>query len=107
MADERVTAPRSTVPIGTKLPIRFVEDIGENHTVAKPGDAEWSIDHAHLLFMCPCGGGHLSGVPVNRPAGLLSWQWNGNKEKPSLTPSIHNINCGWHGYLTDGEFVTV
>jgi hypothetical protein len=41
------------------------------------------------------------------------WGWNGNKEAPTLTPSIL-INGGdgnggrveyWHGYLTDGKLV--
>lgn len=40
----------------------------------------------------------------------LNWQWNGNKESPTLTPSIlvssvPNWNDGWHGWLTDGKLV--
>lgn len=36
------------------------------------------------------------------------WNWNGDREKPSLTPSILHWGNGkekpstWHGYLTDG-----
>lgn len=30
--------------------------------------------------------------------------WDGNKEKPTLTPSIWARNRkGWHGYLTNGK----
>lgn len=43
----------------------------------------------------------------------IPWEWNGNKEAPSLTPSILHWGKGrkepatWHGYLTDGKLVTV
>ena len=33
------------------------------------------------------------------------WGWNGDKIKPTLEPSIHVIDH-WHGYLTDGNFVS-
>lgn len=41
------------------------------------------------------------------------WAWDGNQEKPSITPSINCIKekdgkptggCGWHGFITNGEF---
>lgn len=39
------------------------------------------------------------------------WQWNGNEDKPTLTPSIWvnrekaNPDSGeWHGFLIDGEW---
>ena len=32
------------------------------------------------------------------------WKWNGNKDKPTLRPSLlFNGCCNWHGYLTDGK----
>jgi len=42
----------------------------------------------------------------------LNWNWNGNKESPTLTPSIlvetvPDWNEGWHGYLTNGKLETV
>lgn len=33
------------------------------------------------------------------------WQWNKNKEAPTLTPSINWIGV-WHGYLTDGKLTS-
>jgi len=40
------------------------------------------------------------------------WQWNGNKEVPTLTPSIlvHGAKDQpdrWHGFLTDGKLIEV
>ncbi len=33
------------------------------------------------------------------------WRWDGNRDKPTLTPSIIHRNCGWHGYLTAGQWI--
>jgi len=51
-------------------------------------------------------------VSENAMPGKPHWQWNGNKELPTLTPSIlvhanHGWSEGWHGYLTDGTLITV
>lgn len=72
---------------------------------------------AGILFMCPCGCGSMFGVAVN-PAGASDgepvWSWDGNRETPTLTPSIlvyqmaegtgERIGEHWHGFLTAGEF---
>jgi len=40
------------------------------------------------------------------------WNWNGNKENPTLNPSILHWGNGrdqpatWHGYLRDGKLIT-
>jgi len=46
---------------------------------------------------------HKTGEVDSRP---LSWEWNGDKESPTITPSI-NVIGEWHGFLTDGKIVTV
>jgi len=67
---------------------------------------------AGILFGCPCGCGEMKTVgfrTIKRP----QWTWNGDREKPTLTPSINilqmdatgkHIGEHWHGWLTDGEF---
>lgn len=76
-----------------------------------------SEDLAGMLFGCPCGCGELKHVDFKghverRP----SWQWDGNREAPTLTPSINILQfdergnrCGehWHGWLRAGKFVSV
>ena len=32
------------------------------------------------------------------------WGWDGNKERPTLTPSVHAVGH-WHGYVRDGSLV--
>lgn len=82
------------------VPITFVEKI--DPWGSPPASAQWDEEHKHLLFMCPCGCGAFVRLPVNHSNG---WNWNGNLEKPTLTPSILQVNCKWHGFLTDGVFV--
>jgi hypothetical protein len=60
----------------------------------------------HLLYGCPNGRGSC-GVPIQpsppNQAGC-SWNWDGNTDAPTLTPSINCIaGCGWHGFMTKGE----
>lgn len=50
-------------------------------------------------------------IAIN-PTEKRQWKWNGNRELPTLTPSIlvHPVKdwtIGWHGFLTDGKLVTV
>jgi hypothetical protein len=60
--------------------------------------------------------GDIVRIPLNQPEGVSEkpWQWNGNRESPTVSPSIL-INCGdgkggrqelWHGWLRDGKLVT-
>jgi hypothetical protein len=51
----------------------------------------------------------ISPVPNARTVhGQATWQWNGSKDAPSLTPSILHWGNGrkqpatWHGYLERG-----
>lgn len=39
-------------------------------------------------------------LPLNRDDG---WTWDGNRERPTLSPSIHAVGH-WHGYLRAGRF---
>lgn len=74
-----------------------------------------------LAYVCPCGNcgpEYRSAIPVNEGPheGRPRWKWNGNKDSPTLTPSIQRrlhihahgehpeYRCDWHGYLTDGVF---
>ena len=46
-------------------------------------------------------------VAINLPHHLIErpvWQWNGDREAPTLETSIFSKNhdVQWHGYLTDG-----
>ena|SRR2546429_9400233 len=71
---------------------------------------------ASILFVCPRGercGVLLAPQPIERPRpdACYVWGWDGNMERPTLTPSINCIaekdgkptgGCGWHGFITNG-----
>lgn len=82
------------------------------HDNGERGDYDWLVDPQRprvitsLVFVCP--GCKLQSVirvgPVKEP-GTQQWQWNLNKDTPTLIPSIHHVGC-WHGHLTAGRFVS-
>lgn len=50
-----------------------------------------------LIARCPCGCGKDLGISFDK------WQYDGDRENPTVTPSIRRIGgCGWHGFLTKG-----
>ena len=62
-----------------------------------------------IMFQCPCGCGNLGWLPVRNPENVThpSWEWNGDKQRPTLNPSVYNTGmpCKWHGWLRSGEWV--
>jgi hypothetical protein len=66
-----------------------------------------SGETAGIIFFCP-GCGQLTGCSVVKHDDHPVWTWDGNREKPTLNPSIlHDAGkggCGWHGFLTAGRF---
>lgn len=89
--------------------MRLVDDIDSDE--ARPGDARFysyrERARAGMLIRCP-GCASLVRLPL-APArnGGAAWEWDGNVEAPTLSPSIRHVDpaCGWHGWLRSGEFV--
>ena len=92
--------------------LRNLDDLDTN---GKKGD--WCFLNKDELIAIRYGEDAFQGttiIPIseNVMAGEPHWQWNGNKECPTLTPSIlvhavPNWDNGWHGFLTDGKLITV
>lgn len=84
---------------------------------------------ARFGFECPrkpgyiCSGLMIEGADLGEgvkagPSGKgkqpACWRWNGNRDKPTFTPSIHCLahkegdptvkygGCGWHGHIING-----
>jgi hypothetical protein len=63
-----------------------------------------------LRFVCPRNPERHCGVFVHPSPGVPHshvWEWDGNVESPTLSPSIHcgpnsHPGCGWHGFVRDG-----
>lgn len=62
-----------------------------------------------MAFPCqgqpPRGTCQIALRPEQKNAVGASWRWDGNREAPTITPSINCEKiCGWHGYITAGKF---
>jgi len=57
-------------------------------------------DVAGMIYVCPCGCGRIGAIPI-RPAESPSWAWDGNRDAPTLNPSVHDVGH-WHGWLRNG-----
>lgn len=85
------------------MKVRLVNDIRAHD--AQPGDIEFRAmpDGAPggYAYRCPgCGDDDW----LNIDDGTHGWTFTGSSDAPTLRPSILHRPCGWHGYLTNGEF---
>jgi hypothetical protein len=113
--------PREPVNPKATVPARFTLEFGDDddtpagawHFYTHYGDEEGAPPKG-MLFICPCGCGALRAVAFegSQPKKPM-WSFNGDVEKPTLTPSIliyqHDesgarVGEHWHGWLTDGVF---
>ncbi len=64
------------------------------------------VEYAALSYRCPhCNDDRVVMVRPHQSPGQSSWAWDGNKEMPTLEPSIqHRGGCQWHGFLIAGEW---
>ena len=61
-----------------------------------------------MAFVCPCGCGAVGVLSFEAYDNHPKWNWDGNEESPTLTPSVQRTgDCRWHGYLTNGEWISV
>jgi hypothetical protein len=88
------------------------EDMGY-HAAEPPVPGELG----RFSYGCPRGTGHCGAVIIcngPKPPHSKQWGWDGNVERPTLTPSINCLShgpdgekyagCGWHGFITNGQF---
>lgn len=73
----------------------------------RPGDFTFDDNFSHLYIWLP-GDSGPSAIPIVRgPAPNVArvWGWDGNKDSPTVTPSIHYVGH-WHGWLRAGRLVS-
>lgn len=64
-------------------------------------------DRGRWYYSCACGCGASGAVRVatDKKPEPVGWLWNGSREAPTLTPSVHHVGH-WHGWLTDGVWLS-
>lgn len=91
------------------------KNVGNQNWPSNPGELIWTGRLGKegifgIVFCCPCGCGETGALALDVPGNegeIERWQWNGDRDKPTLTPSIQKTTgCCWHGYLTDGFFTS-
>lgn len=69
----------------------------------RPGDFCFDDDRYTLYIWIPgMSGPDAIRIQKGQPGGARIWGWDGNEDKPTLTPSILSPN-EWHGYLRNGR----
>jgi hypothetical protein len=82
---------------------------------------EGTLDAGLIRFDCPLGHGHKLRVPLGTQGTQQGWEASGTfSDSLTLSPSIHahqgephkaedpeNRECGWHGFVTNGEVTSV
>ena len=88
-----------------------MRNVGDDRKIEKLGDFYWRKESdTHVLWLAiPSDDKERDFYTVIRIlcASTQSnkvWQWNGDKEKPTLSPSVHTIGY-WHGWIRDGRLV--
>jgi len=85
-----------------------VKGIDDEAPDRAPGAFEFYVNSAKeiagMIYMCPCGCGKTGALSF-KPANSPSWSWDGNREQPTLTPSVHDVGH-WHGFLTKGVWLS-
>lgn len=90
------------------LPFDDDEGWSDRYRAAPRGAYEITTEangQRRLWYRCPgvCGAiAPLALRPVVDATGH-SWDWDGNAQAPTLSPSINHVGC-WHGWLRAGMF---
>lgn len=66
-------------------------------------------EHERLVVLLPDHSDDeaaVHGLPLRQTtARRPSWEFDGNRDRPTLTPSVHSPG-NWHGFITAGRLVS-
>lgn len=98
--------PEVTLPAPVKA--QFIADWPE---IAPAGAFTLTVDStgrlSSMIYSCPCGCGNQGCLrfrpldPADPATNKASWEFNGDKDAPTLSPSVHHVGH-WHGWLQQG-----
>jgi len=72
----------------------------------------WAFSESGGAILIVMPDGKIAGLPLTAEAGERlhdgsHWNWDGNREAPTITPSILDVVTGWHGYMRAGQLESV
>ena len=84
------------------------ETLEELRDSTRSGVGDWWIDRdGHNIYLRIPGDDSPTRWPFKEslPNGAC-WKWDGNRDKPTITPSLHLVGV-WHGWMKNGELISV
>lgn len=80
-----------------------------NHDITGiPGAFAFEAEQKGIFYVCPCGCNSEGFLGFRGLVDPPSWEFDGNTEKPTLSPSIRRLTgCKWHGFLRNGVWESV
>lgn len=82
---------------------------GHSSGVREPGDFTFYWEEGkpkEIIFKNPACRMDKCHIRIRNgpPEAPHTWGWDGNMDKPTITPSIGcDRICGWHGHIINGE----
>lgn len=89
-------------------PVTAFKGDKEDFSGTVPGKFFINEAGTYIFYTCPCGCGRPHQLPIGaeKPVARPSWGWDGNRDTPTLAPSIRDLSgCKWHGHLQAGVFI--
>lgn len=87
-----------------------LQDLTDNGSIGDWCFRDHETEGLHICIRFPDGSerGDLGCLPLRDvpDPSMEDWQWDGNKEAPTLTPSINYVGV-WHGYMRAGRLESV
>ncbi len=78
---------------------------GDDAMIEAVGDFYWEGDHLYVAVPDADIGWVVIRLPVVKDVKLPKhWHWDGDREVPTLDPSIHTLGV-WHGYIRKGALI--
>ena len=90
----------------------LLKDLDDFDRNAQKGDWAFFNDDAYIAVKFGDDSKGIAMLPIKPVQDKAAWGWDGNREAPTLTPSILHWGDGkdkpatWHGFLREGKFVT-
>jgi len=89
----------------------LLKNLDDLETNGKKGD--WCFIKDDTYIGIQYGEDIFSGMivlPISAFGDSRNWKWDGNKEAPTISPSIlvhpNEVTKGWHGWLRNGMLET-
>ncbi len=91
----------------------LLKNLDEFDSKAVVGDWAFLKHDSHIAIMLHEGMGGVAVLAIKPRSDQAYWYWDGDREAPTLSPSILHYGKGrkepptWHGYLRAGQLETV